>query len=183
MKKYLLIILVSPFFTASAQEFMGIKVDGKKDAIISVFKAKGFTPSGDMSKDVVAMKGNVGGKVLELNIVCSPTSKTVWKFSVYLPEQSTWYALKSEYEEYLKLLTEKYGEPNSKYNFFASPYEEGDGFEMTAIYAEKCHYSAFWDKGYSISISKWKQINITYENNVNIELMKKEKEQLNKNSF
>ncbi len=165
------------------QEFLGVKVDGKKETVIAAFKSKGFAPSGEMSDNVVTMKGVAAGKNIEINIVSTPLTKTVWKFSVYLPKQSNWYSLKAQYEEYLKLLTEKYGEPTNMYNFFSSPYEEGDGYEMTAVYAEKCHYAAFWKQGYAINISQWKQVNIVYENDVNSDLNRKEKDQVNKNIF
>lgn len=167
---------------------MGIKVDGKKDAVINAFKTKGFkvNPIHDVNKDdVIRMDGEAGGKKLEVGIACTPKSKTVWKFSVYLPKQSSWYYLKNDFEEYLKLLKDKYGDPISKYSFFSSPYEEGDGYEMTAVGVEKCNYAAYWSDqiGIWIKISKYKQVNINYENAINSALYDKEKAELNKTIF
>lgn len=173
--------------TSFGQEFLGIKVEGNREQVISLFKSKGFVLSSgnDMSKNVVRMEGNAAGKKIELGIVSTPISKTVWKFAIYLPEQSTWSSLKSDYEEYLKILTDKYGEPKSKYNFFSSPYKEGDGYEMTAVSVEKCGYAAFWpdNKNISLKISKWKQVCINYENTVNSALDDKEKATINSNTF
>jgi len=188
MKKLLAITLLLMAVTLNAQEFLGIKVDGKRDAVINAFKLKGFkvNPDYDVNKDlVIRMNGEAGGKRLEVAIVCTPKSKTVWKFSVYLSKQSSWYSLKNDYEEYLKLLSDKYGEPKSKYAFFSSPYEEGDGYEMTAVAVEKCIYAAYWSNqiGISIKISKYNQVNIGYENAVNSALDDKETAELDKTIF
>ena len=188
MKKIIIFLTLCSICSFSfGQEFLGIKVDGKKDAVVNAFKAKGFkinTNSG-INKDIVTLFGNAGGKNIEIAIVCTPKTKTVWKFSVYLPEKASWFSLKSDYEDYLQILIDKYGEPNSKYAFFSSPYEEGDGYEMTAVGADKCTYSAFWSSeiGISIKISKFKQVNIAYENPKNSALDDKETAELNKSIF
>lgn len=186
MKKYSMVLLFTLVTIMSfGQEFLGIKVDGKKDAVINAFKLKGFTVKGDSNKDAVTMLGNAAGKSVELVIQSSPITKTVWQFSVYLPEQSTWTYLKSDYEEYLKLLTQKYGSPDKTYSFFSSPYSEGDGYEMTGVYVDKCHYTAFWpsDKGVRIKITKWKQVCIIYENSTNSALDDKETNEMNAKAF
>ena len=168
-----------------AQEFIGIKVDGKKIDVIQKFKAKGFTVDGDASKNVVKMLGTVAGKKIEVNIVASPTSQTVWKFAVYLPAQTSWYSLKGDYNEFLSTLTSKYGQPEKTYEFFSSPYSEGDGYEMTGVFMDKCNYAAFWSDsiGITLEISKWKQVRINYENAKNSELDTQEKEKMKLAAF
>lgn len=186
MKNIFIILLASSLSNYSfSQEFLGVKVGGKKEAVVNVFKSKGFKVTGDIKEDVVSMKGIAASKELELNIVCSPISKTVWKFSVYFPEQSTWSRLKYDYEAYLKILKDKYGEPKNSFDFFNSPFEEGDGYEMTAVATEKCSYAAFWDVniGISIKITKWKQVNISYENAVNSLLEEKERNSIDSKVF
>jgi hypothetical protein len=189
MKKTILLFISCVIISFSyGQEFLGIKVGGKKQVVIDAFKSKGFkvSPSSNINKDdVIRLYGNTGGKNLEVAVVCTPKSKIVWKFSVYLPEQTSWYSLKSDYEGYLNLLKNKYGEPESEYSFFSSPYEDGDGYEMTAVGNEKCTYSAYWSSqiGISIKISKFKQINISYENAVNSALDDKERAELDKTIF
>ena len=85
----------------------------------------------------------------------------------------------------MDVLSKKYGEPESTYNFFSSPYKEGDGDEMTAVAVDKCSYSAFWTKtsGLWISISKFKQVVISYENITNSNLHTKEKNEIKKHIF
>jgi len=179
--------LCSMLSSINGQEFLGIKVDGKKDAVIQSFKSKGFKikSDSDINKDVVTLEGMAGTNNIDIAIVCTPKTKTVWKFSVRLPEKTTWTSLKNDFEQYLEILINKYGEPQKKYNFFSSPYKEGDGYEMTALSAEKCFFSAYWtdNLGVSIKISKFKQVNISYENVINSSLYDKERDELNKSIF
>ena len=173
-------------FEKEIPEFLGIEVDGKRDEVIEKFKAKGFIVKGDIDKPVVSMNGSVGNINFELIIVSSPKSKIVRKFSVYLPEQSSWNSLLNDYTRYKKTLTDKYGNPEKSFDFFSSPYELGDGYEMTAVAAEKSHYSAYWTlKGYALSIviSKWKQVRIAYENENNSKISEKEQKDIDSNIF
>jgi hypothetical protein len=182
MKRVLVTLLFMSALVVNAQEFMGVKVAGTASSAIAQFKAKGFTLI-EQTEQVASMKGiGLGGKQLELNIVYSPKSKTVWKFSIYLPEQTTWYGLKSEYKSYLQSLTAKYGKANNNNEFFLSPYKEGDGYEMTAVAVEKCLYSTFWSDVY-IQISEYKQVNICYENSANLAISKRERESINQNQL
>jgi hypothetical protein len=182
MKRVLVTLLFMSALVVNAQEFMGVKVAGTASSAIAQFKAKGFTLI-EQTEQVASMKGiGLGGKQLELNIVYSPKTKTVWKFSIYLPEQTTWYGLKSEYKTYLQSLTAKYGQPKDSYDFFSSPYEEGDGYEMSAVSLEKCVYAAYF-YNVSINISQFKQVNISYENSANLAISKRERESINQNQL
>lgn len=168
------------------QEFLGVKVDGTKQEVINKFIAKGFrvVPIKNGIQTATTMKGNYAGTNYEIIIINTPITKKVWKIAVYLPEQISWYSLKSEYNKYLEILTSKYGQPDNSYDFFSSPYYEGDGYEMTALAIEKCNYASYWlDVIISIEISKYKQIKISYENKANSDLDDQEKEKLNKNVF
>jgi len=179
------IILLAILFAGAvgySQEFLGIKVGGTRQEAINKFKAKGFVVIGKSSNTAISMRGKAGENDVDLVIVNSPTSKKVWKFAVFLPERTTWDRLKSDYEYYVNLFTEKLGSPSESYSNFVSPYYEGDGYEMSAVGIDKCNYVAFWD-GIYIEITKWKQVSVCYENKVNAEISKKEKDAINSNSF
>jgi hypothetical protein len=183
MKKLLTVIILNLLsIVCFSQEFLGIKPDGTKTQVINQFIAKGFKVTSS-NENVTTVKGTYSGTYYEVNVVSTLKSKKVWKLSIYLPEIISWYSIKAQYETYLQTLTDKYGEPNSKYDFFSSPYSEGDGYEMTALAVEKCTYMAFWDIGVSIEISKFKQVKISYENPVNAELNEQEKKEVNKSVF
>lgn len=184
MKKVTMVLLFSLItIIGVGQEFLGIKPEGSRLEVVNKFIAKGFkVKPQSANQNVTSMLGIYAGTKYEVNIVSTPTSKKVWKISVYLPAETNWYSLKATYEKFLETLTNKYGQPNQSYNFFQSPYYEGDGYEMSAVMLEKCQYSAFWDNLY-IQITQWKQVNISYENQINAELKEKETEKLNSNIF
>lgn len=184
--RLLFILFISTLsFASKGQEFMGVKVEGDKTTFINQFKAKGFAVKGDSSSDAVLMRGTISGKAYELVVVSTPKTKKVWKLSVFLPEATSWNTIKREYEDYLNILTEKYGTPDKKYQFFSSPYYEGDGYEMRAITLEKCNYFAYWNDsiGIIIQISKYKQVKISYENAKNSKLDDLEKKEINSKIF
>jgi hypothetical protein len=165
-----------------SQSVFGIQVDGNKTEVVNKFKAKGFKVSTTPSETATSLSGSVDGVKYDVVVCNTPITKKVWKIAVYLPEQTNWYDLKNSYEKFYDLLVKKYGEPISSYTSFSSPYEEGDGYEMTAVAVEKCNYSAFWNEVW-MTISKFKQVAINYENTVNSELFSAEKEKLNTKNF
>lgn len=157
-------------------EFMGIKVEGSMESLISAFKAKGFTLN-EKTDTYLSMKGKMAGTTIDVDMAFTPKSKKCWKLLVYLPKQNNWYAIKRQFQEYKDVLVEKYGQPNSDYHFFISPYYEGDGYEMTAVAVDKCRYSSYWGNSMNIEISKFKQVRIGYENTINSDLLDKEKKE------
>lgn len=177
-KNILFLLLVLSTSLTFGQEFLGIKVEGKINDVVEKFKLKGLKITDVTTPNLKVMEGFVGDKNLEVYIKCTPTTKTVWGFTVYLPKQTVWSSLKREYDEYLDLLSKKYGAPDKSYNFFSSPYEEGDGDEMTAVAVDKCRFGSFWTETMAIQISKYKQVVISYENKTNADLNKKEKDEI-----
>ena len=179
MKKVTIVLALNLFYLLSfSQDFLGVKVGGGRQETVNKFISKGFKVSITPSKTVTSMKGMVGNTEFEVLIVCTPTTKKVWKYIIYLPKETTWYSLKASYNTYLSVLTDKYGEPNTVYNTFVSPYYEGDGYEMSAVVLEKCNFYAFWD-GVYMQISEYKQVSITYENDIMAQLNKDEYNAIN----
>jgi hypothetical protein len=167
-----------------SQDFMGIKVDGSKAQIIAAFQAKGFKKlEGDFGKSVIMFQGKIGYKEVEVVTVFTPLTGKCWKFAVYLPQQTSWVSLKSEFYEYVDLFTKKYGKPTTEYNFFISPYYEGDGYELSAVKLDKCRFITIWNETYAVEISEYKQIRITYQNEKNSTLLDRENQQINNNIF
>lgn len=185
MKKIVTFISIVALLTINTiiygQEFLGIKVDGKLSEVVAKFKLKGFkvTSPDDLSP---ALVGKAGVSNVEVIILSSPISKTVCKIVVYLPKKNDWESIKSEYEDYLETLTAKYGTPTQSFNFFSSPYKEGEGDEMNAIGMEKCFYSAYWENVY-LRISEYKQVSIAYENAKNMAIRDAESAKLKKDAF
>ena len=163
-----------------APEFDGVKVDSTLSYFITQYTAKGFILE-KQDGALTIMHGTLGTDKLTLYIVATPVSKKVWKVVAAFPEQSTWNSLKEKYNSLKEILQSKYGTPTDDFHFFASPYKEGDGDEMTAVEANKCDYMTAWVKEENnstidISISILKCPKVSYENLVNSALNKQEKE-------
>lgn len=200
MKKVLLLIVMAfmPIISYSQEEdlflneeeshltFRDVAIDGSLKAFISQIKTKGFTLlyAADDNSGAI-LEGKFIGKDVKLVIVTTPKTNTVWKVAVEFEDQRSWYSLKSNYLDLKSSLTIKYGVPKS-YEYFRSPYEEGDGYEMTAIYTEKCVYVSYFDVvesgqvigNISLSIEKHEtqgNISLRYEDAANAKKMRSEK--------
>ncbi len=147
MKKILgLMLLCAMSMQVSAQEhltFKGIPMDGHISTFVSKLKNIGFKEIA--SEGYFALvEGEFGGNDCQVAIYGSKKSKVVHKIAVILDESSSWYSLKSTYNEYKQLLTSKYGEGTS-FEYFSDPYYEGDGYELGALRNDKCTYTTYFD--------------------------------------
>ena len=153
-----------------SQIFNGVEVGKPLSITQNSLKSKGFIFNKN-NGDIHQYSGKVNGESAKISIVSTPITKIVWKLHVEISTRYDWPSIKSEFEKYSETFIEKYGEPKSKYNFFSSPYEEGDGYEMLAIYKDKCDYFYSWEfEKYTIilKIDSYKygeaSIIISYEN-------------------
>ena len=186
MKRFLTIFSLFIALSTNAQVFDGVEVAGDLPTAIAKFKAKGYVFKKFLDNGAI-LNGKVGLRNAEVYIYVTPKSRIVYKFSIYLEEQTTWNSLKSDYDKYFEIFKKKYGEPDNQYSFFSSPYKDGDGYEMTAVTLEKATFSAYWlsknNTSVSISISKWSQVQLIYENDSNTDLKEKELGIIEKNIF
>lgn len=181
---FFLVILITSF--SYGQEFLGIKVDGNIDSVVKKFNSKGFKLKKDIEirADKVIIEGNIGATNADITIFATPKSLKVWKFIVTLPKENSWISIILTYHKYLQILKDKYGKPSDNFEMFISPFKLGDGNEMEAIRSKNCMYSSYWiDKGVIIEISKNESVEISYENTINSNLMKKEKKEINNSIF
>lgn len=188
MKKAIIIALLLCISTLSfSQQFDGINISGDFTSALNKFKAKGYVVvKGEGNRYILS--GSINSLPVEILILGTPKTRQFAKVTVWLPKKTNWESLKSNYQDWLELLTTKYGKPSSSYNFFKTPYYEGDGYELTAVSSEKCVYAAYWidilqNMTLAISISEYQQVEIVYENDSIMELYKKEKDIINGNSF
>lgn len=186
MKKILItlcIIMLS--FAMRAQEhmtFMGIPIDGKISTFVQKLEDKGFTYV-NTGYGVTFLTGSfAGNRDCIILVFSSIKSLTVWKIFVVFPSKSSWESLKNEYQTMKSLYSRKYGEPNI-YEFFISPYYEGDGYEMTAISIGKAHYESFFktNDGYiRLAIDNGEYgsgyVTVGYEDGINVKIKSQEEE-------
>lgn len=123
----------------SAQEhfkFKGVEINGSVSSFYNKLKQQIPDLKGTIEEGVGVYTGTFASK--ECSIFCYPNSKgNVYLIAVLFPDERTWSSVKSSFLDYCSVLTEKYGTPTSKLRKFSSPYEEGDGYEISAFHQDK----------------------------------------------
>lgn len=129
--------------------FKGMEIDGNISQFTRKLEAQGFQKVYTTDEgDACMLKGNFAGfNECSVAILSTPNEHIVWKVAVYLPAQTSWYALETRYEEFKRSLEEKYGKPDFDSHYFNSPYYEGDGYELQALNSDKCNYMAGFGAG------------------------------------
>ena len=187
MKKIIAIItlFLLTCYAVNAQEhlkFKGIPIDGDSKAFVQKLKEAGYVQ--DSSGDVVYYKGTFAGlKDCSIMVKTTPKSNIVCSIMVLTDDVTSWYDLKGLYNKLKDSYSAKY-ELDASYDFFSSPYYEGDGYEIQAVKLDKCHYMSFFNasggkivvKISAVSSSKGYVV-IIYEDTINTNLSDKEKEQ------
>ena len=181
MKKLLLTccVIISATLTYAQEHmtFKGIPMDGNLTSFVSQLKANGYTEL-LTQEDAVVLSGNFAGKDdCTVYVLGTNRGELVWKVVVKFPECVSWYSLKSEYNTFKTSYTNKYGAPES-YEYFSDPYYEGDGYELQALRLEKCRYVSYFTTSLGIimlEIGDDKCVTVVYEDAINVELKKSEK--------
>lgn len=181
MKKILASLVLFVFsLNMVAQEhmqFMGLPIDGSLDVFTSKLKAKGFKKKSSFESSIT-LWGKFANEIVELTVLASPRTETVCKIIVLFPKQSDWTDLKKDYLAKKNLYKSKYLF-DSSYEFFKSPYDEGDGYEERAVRQDCCRYFSFFkelDGGIVVEIAKTFQVKVSYEDNENMKQAKTELE-------
>lgn len=189
MKKFFSFILVVLAIKGLfAQTFSGVPIGGTIEQMKVKLMAKGY--KFDEKKDnVIWLNGKMAAKNVTVGLFGTYKTKTNWQIVVIFNPQNSWNLLKDEFYDTKNILTKKYGYCNDSFEFFSSPYTEGEGDELLALQSEKVTYAAYWEnleKGkldLSIEIGKNNCVVLKYQNNQNSKLFQKEKEDLELNSY
>lgn len=190
MKKFLLAIILFAAIQTNAQSFLGVPISGHVSTAIANFKAKGFKFV-KQEKYSVTMSGVIDYTPVELYIYNTPTTKQTAKFVVYYPERNSWLSLKDDYDRFVSRLSDKYGSPDKTIEEFITPYESGDGYELSAIQLEKAVFLSYWFAGgyqrsnlsIAVEISKFKQLKVVYENDKIMDKLAEERKVLDYSNY
>lgn len=190
MKKFLFAIILFAAIQTNAQSFLGVPISGNVSTAIANFKAKGFKFV-KQEKYSVTMSGVIDYSPVELYIYNTPISKQTCKFVVYYPERESWISLKGDYDRFVSKIYNKYGSADKDYSEFITPYELGDGYELSAVQLEKAIFASYWFAGgyernnlsIAVEISKYKQLKVVYENNKLMDKLTEEKEKLDYSNY
>ncbi len=145
---------------------LGVEINGSQEQ----FKCKMTAISGmrydNNTLDIWVYYGKFEG-MPETEFYVSDNNDTdkVYKVTMYLPEQSSWDALKSRYMTYFNRFKNYSGlRIESSSTGFDSPYREGDGDEMVAVASDKCNYESTFYNGQVyivLRICMFKQVQIS----------------------
>lgn len=182
MKRFLLFIAltfaISTIQATTHVKFMGIEVGGDYESFKDSLLSKGFTYVSSF-ETLYEFYGKFANEIVTLNVLASPKTKTVCKVIVYFPKRESWQELKKDYFVKKGMYKTKYP-MDRDFEFFSSPYEEGDGYEMRAVAKDKCKYASFFlavGGHITIEIDKSAQLKVVYEDRENIKVAQQELEQ------
>ncbi len=169
--------------------FRKIPITGNVELFIHQLITLGYVVTQPYSDEynIALLSGSFAGITnCQIIVVGTPATRITCRVVVSLPSKQVWYNLKSEYEDYKQKLTKKYGRPES-YEYFMDPYSEGDGYELTALFSEHCHYMSFFKEQQVINgtvadigtivlkLSTDARVSLTYEDTINSDKGENEK--------
>ncbi|MBO7712575.1 MAG: hypothetical protein J6S85_03345 [Methanobrevibacter sp.] len=188
MKRLFIIALTSLIAISSfAQEHLkvkGVPIDGNVDSFIKALEATGLKKDAVLSQavDSPILIGDFAGLSDCKFSFLNTEDGTVCKVLIISEDFTGWSSTKSKYRDLKDLLKTKYEVTNS-FEYFSSPYYEGDGYELSAIRQDKGTYKTFFkcDEGYIVieinasSTSKG-YLTIMYEDTINMERFSQERD-------
>jgi hypothetical protein len=126
----------------------------------------------------------LGLKQVDLYVYSTPISKRTARFVVLFEEKSSFSLLKEQFQEFHNIFLEKYGEPTKKIReTWIAGYENYE----SALKNGKIVYADYWFSvgtiSISLSVSKFLQLEISYENDKNMQLMGAEIKKQNLNIY
>lgn len=151
-------------------EFKGIVINGSKEDVADALKKQGYEFV-DGGEDGILLNGKFAG-IDNCHILVNASQHThqTYSVSVFTPEALTWWSVKADYDRIKEMLRKKYGKPSSSAEFFSDPYDEGDGYELTALSTGNAMFVTSFsskDGDITLHISHGAQLLITYKDKIN----------------
>lgn len=151
-------------------EFKGIVINGSKDEIADALQKQGYEFV-DGGEDGILLKGKFAGiDNCQILVNASQHTHQTYSVSVFTPEALTWWSVKADYDRIKEMLRKKYGRPSSSTEFFSDPYDEGDGYELTALSTGNAMFVTSYsskDGDITLHITQSAQLLITYKDKIN----------------
>jgi hypothetical protein len=122
-------------------KFKNIPIDGSLDLFVAQLKKQGFTVM-KITDSHAILSGKFTGEVVKVLVEAAP--EKVYEVLVNYDKQTTWKAIKTQYENMKSMLHEKYGDPQETTEKFDPPYYENSGLELYALSQDKCIYSTLF---------------------------------------
>jgi len=186
LKKSVLLAIVCIWMPIqlSSQVFYGIQLNQHKNLVINALVSKGFVVN-KTDGSYTSLKGKLVNEQVTVTVYHTITSKKVRKLLIIYSGTETWESSKTKYNSMVGVLESKYGPISEKYEYFSSPYYEGDGYELQAIENDNATLTSLWfdlpehpNLGVSVEITNGGLITVLYEVISNITLHQQELEKL-----
>lgn len=147
MKKLITILVLLVGLTAFAQPVVkGVKIEGKAQTVLDNLVKAGWTFEKNIPESCAYILNGSFAGLGECFIFMNytKTTKEVWSLFINTIDYSSWFSLKTDFLKLVDSYDSKYG-TSLFLRKFDYPYEEGDGYELSAIKNQKCTYSNYWD--------------------------------------
>lgn len=168
--------------------FLNVPINGYARTFVKMIEEKGLStqvPYQDSSHTAILNGSFCGVNNCSFIVGGSLITDTVYMVVVQFPSETTWESLKNEYLKYKDFLTSKYDFLNC-IEEFEYPYEEGDGYEVTAVSLDKCSYMSYFhtDNGtIMLKISNDMTLNIAYVDAINSKIHEEEEKRISFNDL
>ena len=151
-------------------EFKGIVINGSKEDVADALQKQGYEFI-DGGEDGILLNGKFAGiDNCQILVNASQHTHQTYSVSVFTPEALTWWSVKADYDRIKEMLRKKYGKPSSSTEFFSDPYNEGDGYELTALSTGNAMFVTSYsskDGDITLHITHGAQLLITYKDKIN----------------
>ena len=151
-------------------EFKGVVINGSKDEVAEALLKQGYEFV-DGGEDGILLNGKFAGiDNCQILVNASQHTHQTLSISVFTPEALTWWSVKADYDRIKEMLRKKYGRPSSSTEFFSNPYDEGDGYELTALSTGNAMFVTTYSSkngNITILITRGAQLLITYKDKIN----------------
>lgn len=158
----LLLVFLAINVFAMAQDTIkikGVPVQSKFNTFVREIKNKGFEAVFENDECIV-----LNGKFIDedCSLIIQNSGGNISNIIIVIKKDySMWSSMKGKYEDIVELFTKKFGKPGNVVERYESPFEKGDGYEMTALKSGKLVCASYFYIGdYIISIGTTKECNI-----------------------
>ncbi len=151
-------------------EFKGVTIDGSKDIAIEQLKNLGFNLIEDSSDGALFSGKFAGIEDCQILVSVSQHTNKLYCISVITPPRLNWWSIKADYDNTNQMIQKKYGQPIQKTEFFADPYEDGDGYELTALETGNAFFATQYESKHGrikVFMASNANLYITYEDKSN----------------
>lgn len=190
MKKTLIIAFILFAIQAKSQtkkpidSFLGVKFGSSAAQVIAGLKLKGATVDQAHSNPTFLVFNNVSlgrrkASIFYVRLVDNKAYQATFLFDQEIEAKAIDY-----YNDLVADINDVYGTGKS-YKTFKSPYEDGDGYEITAIKTGKAEYTTYWidENAISAEINTDVAIKLTYQDSNLIKLAVQKQKDKDKSDF